>query len=92
MGGQLRPYISLLAEHSCHPLVNGPRFAGMQSERFVVGRRPRPGDGKRARPRLVRYDDLAAACVAIHQTGTLYGSEQNQGQQRAAIKSRPGSD
>jgi hypothetical protein len=28
-GRPASPYISLLAEHSCHPLANGPRVAGM---------------------------------------------------------------
>ena len=58
-------YVSLLAEHSCHPLANGPLVAGMQWERLIVRRRPRSGDDKRARPRAsYGDDDLAAACVA----------------------------
>jgi hypothetical protein len=65
-GWPASPYISLLAEHSCHPLANGPLVAGMQWERLIVRRRPRPGGYKQA-PRPLEGDDDLAAAVALQQ-------------------------
>ena len=71
---------SALVRHRC-PLIELPGQQGNVDVEVLDRRTCHKTTGER---------DAFSGTRVIH--GTLYGSEQNQGQQRAAITSRPGSD